>query len=58
MDKKYIAGVVALNKEQVGTLAKAQALLEKSLGSTLSRSQAIAILAHLYVIKDDKAHNG
>lgn len=55
MDKKYISSTIHLNEEQTETINKAVAMLRKSLGVKLSRSQALAIFAHLYITKE-KGH--
>lgn len=55
MDKKYIKATVSFNEEQTATIEKAVTLLEKHLGIKVSRSQALAVFAHLYATKD-KGH--
>lgn len=48
-DKKYRAGNIAVNAEQMNTIQQAMAVFRQHHGITLTRSQALAWLAHEYV---------
>jgi len=56
MDKKYRAGNVAVNKEQMATIDEAMELFLKETGLRLTRSQMFTWLAYSYILKNKKGN--
>lgn len=53
-DTKYRAGTIPVTQHQMDNINKAMQVFEKKHGVTMTRSQALAMIAHWYVQHNDK----